>query len=62
MFIILLGMSKSGNCSAGLLYLGENIHLGPTLPAFLSPNVAEVLVSKFGLSGIGTVDQDLELF
>ena len=46
-----------------LLYLGvKNIHLGPTLPAFLSPNVAEVLVSKFGLSGIGTVDQDLELF
>ncbi|MGI5902470.1 MAG: hydroxylamine reductase [Desulfitobacteriia bacterium] len=46
-----------------LLYLGvKNIHLGPTLPGFLSPNVAKVLVEKFGISGIGTVDADIELF
>lgn len=46
-----------------LLYLGvKNIHLGPTLPAFLSPNVANVLVENFGIAGIGTVDDDLKLF
>ncbi|MCI4445889.1 MAG: hydroxylamine reductase [Candidatus Aminicenantes bacterium] len=46
-----------------LLYLGvKNIHLGPTFPAFLSPNVAGVLVEKFGISGIGTVEDDLKLF
>ncbi|NLK99295.1 MAG: hydroxylamine reductase [Clostridiales bacterium] len=46
-----------------LLYLGvKNIHLGPTLPAFLSPNVAKVLVENFGISGIGTVEDDIELF
>ena len=46
-----------------LLYLGvKNIHLGPTLPAFLSPNVAKVLVEKFGIAGIGTVDDDIKLF
>lgn len=46
-----------------LLYLGvKNIHLGPTLPGFLSPNVANVLIKKFGISGIGTVDDDLKLF
>lgn len=46
-----------------LLYLGvKNIHLGPTLPAFLSPNVANVLVEKFGIAGIGTVEEDMELF
>ena len=46
-----------------LLYLGvKNIHLGPTLPAFLSPNVAKVLIENFGISGIRTVDQDLQLF
>ncbi len=46
-----------------LLYLGvKNIHLGPTLPAFLSPNVAKVLVDNFGISGIGTVEDDIELF
>lgn len=46
-----------------LLYLGvKNIHLGPTLPAFLSPNVAQVLVNQFGIQGIGTVEDDLELF
>lgn len=46
-----------------LLYLGvKNIHLGPTLLAFLSPNVAKVLVDNFGISGIGTVEEDIELF
>ena len=46
-----------------LLYLGvKNIHLGPTLPAFLSPNVAEVLVKNFGIAGIGTVDEDMKIF
>ncbi len=46
-----------------LLYLGvKNIHLGPTLPAFLSPNVAKVLVESFGIAGIGTVEDDIELF
>ncbi len=46
-----------------LLYLGvKNIHLGPTLPAFLSPNVTKVLVDNFGISGIGTVEDDLKLF
>lgn len=46
-----------------LLYLGvKNIHLGPTLPGFLSPNVAKVLVEKFGIASIGTVESDIELF
>ncbi len=46
-----------------LLYLGvKNIHLGPTLPAFLSPNVAKVLVDNFGIAGIGTVEDDIKLF
>lgn len=46
-----------------LLYLGvKNIHLGPTLPAFLSPNVAKVLVDNFGIAGIGTVEDDIQLF
>ena len=44
-----------------LLSLGvKNIHLGPTLPAFLSPNVAKVLVDNFGIAGIGTVDEDMK--
>ena len=44
-----------------LLHLGvKNIHLGPTLPAFLSPNVAKVLVENFGIAGIGTVDDDIK--
>ena len=44
-----------------LLYLGvKNIHLGPTLPAFLSPNVTNLLVTKFGIAGIGTVDDDIK--
>jgi len=46
-----------------LLYLGvKNIHLGPTLPAFLSENVVKVLVDKFGISGIGNATEDVELF
>ena len=46
-----------------LLHLGvKNIHLGPTLPAFLSPNVAKVLVENFGIAGIGTVEDELKLF
>ncbi len=46
-----------------LLHLGvKNIHLGPTLPAFLSPNVANVLVENFGIAGIGTVDEDIKMF
>lgn len=45
-----------------LLYLGvKNIHLGPTLPAFLSPNVANVLVENFGIAGIGTVEDDMKI-
>ena len=44
-----------------LLSLGvKNIHLGPTLPAVLSPNVAKILVDNFGISGIGTVEEDLK--
>ena len=46
-----------------LLYLGvKNIHLGPTLPAFLSPNVAKVLVENFGIAGIDSVEEDMKLF
>ena len=46
-----------------LLYLGvKNIHLGPTLPAFLSSNVAKVLVDNFGIASIGTVEEDMKLF
>ncbi|MDD3867601.1 MAG: hydroxylamine reductase [Eubacteriales bacterium] len=46
-----------------LLFLGfKNIHLGPTLPAFLSPNVTNVLVNTFGIAGIGEVDDDIKLF
>ena len=46
-----------------LLYLGvKNIHLGPTLPAFLSPNVAKILVEDFGIAGISTVEEDMKLF
>lgn len=46
-----------------LLYLGvKNIHLGPTLPGFLSPNVAKVLVETFGIGGIETVEDDVKLF
>ncbi len=46
-----------------LLYLGvKNIHLGPTLPAFLSPNVAKVLVNTFGIGGITNVEDDMKMF
>ena len=46
-----------------LLYLGvKNIHVGPTLPAFLSPAVVDVLVKNFGIAGIGTVEDDIKLF
>lgn len=46
-----------------LLYLGvKNIHLGPTLPGFLSPNVTNVLVENFGIAGISTVEEDLKIF
>jgi hydroxylamine reductase len=44
-----------------LLHLGvKNIHLGPTLPAFLSPNVAKVLVENFGIGTISTVEEDMK--
>jgi 6Fe-6S prismane cluster-containing protein len=46
-----------------LLHLGvKKIHLGPTLPAFLSPNVTKVLVENFGIGGISTVDEDIAAF
>lgn len=46
-----------------LLYLGvKNIHLGPTLPAFLSPNVVDILVKTFGIAGIQSVEEDINLF
>ena len=46
-----------------LLSLGvKNIHLGPTLPAFLSPNVAKVLVDNFGIAGIGRVVEDMDQY
>ncbi len=46
-----------------LLYLGvKNIHLGPTLPGFLSPNVAKVLIESFGIAGVGTVEEDINSF
>lgn len=46
-----------------LLSLGvKNIHLGPTLPAFLSPNVTNVLVENFGIAGIDTVENDIQKF
>jgi len=46
-----------------LLSLGvKNIHLGPTLPAFLSLNVVDVLVNRFGIAGIGSVDEDIKMF
>lgn len=46
-----------------LLHLGvKNIHLGPTLPAFLSPNVAKVLIDKFGIGCITNVEEDMAMF
>ena len=54
---------KAVSVLLSLLYLGvKNIHLGPTLPAFLSPNVLNVLVENFGISGIGSVEDDIKLF
>ena len=54
---------KAGIVLLALLSLGiKNIHLGPTLPAFLSPNVVNVLVEKFGIAGIDSVESDMELF
>ena len=54
---------KAGIVLLALLSLGiKNIHLGPTLPAFLSPNVVNVLVEKFGIAGIDSVESDVELF
>ena len=51
------------NLSSLAKYLGvKNIHLGPTLPAFLSPNITKVLVDTFGIAGVGTVDDDIKLF
>ena len=56
-------LSELREAGLSLVYLGvENIHLGPTLPGFLSPNVAKVLVETFGIAGIGTVDEDIKLF
>lgn len=55
--------AEGGHRPAGPLYLGvKNIHLGPTLPAFLSENVAKVLVENFNIAGIGTVEEDMQLF
>ncbi|MDP4188109.1 MAG: hydroxylamine reductase, partial [Bacteroidota bacterium] len=46
-----------------LLYLGvKNIHLGPTLPGFLSPNIAKILVDNFGIARITNPDDDINLF
>ncbi len=54
---------KSVTVLLALLYLGvKNIHLGPTLPAFLSPNVAKILLDTFGIAGIGTVEDDIKAF
>jgi hydroxylamine reductase (hybrid-cluster protein) len=54
--------SRYGSPEMTKVNLGvKNIRLGPTLPAFLSPNVTNLLVSKFGIAGIGTVDDDIKL-
>ena len=59
---ILPGMSrKPVIVLLALLYLGiKNIHLGPTLPAFLSPGVAQILTEKFGIRGITEPQRDME--
>ena len=60
---IILHEQKAVIVLLALLYLGiRNIHLGPTLPAFLSPNVTKVLVDNFQLAGINTVEDDMRLF
>lgn len=62
-FTILPGMNRSCIGALALLSLGiKNIHLGPTLPAFLSLNVTKVLVENFGIAGITTVEEDMNLF
>lgn len=56
-------MNKSSYCIISFtISWCKNIHLGPTLPAFLSPNVAKVLVENFGIAGIGTVEDDMKKF
>ena len=67
--VLMGGVGRIARVSAALvpamalLYLGvKNIHLGPTLPAFLSPNVAKVLVENFGIAGIRTVEEDMAFF
>ena len=58
-----LPLARGGIVLLALLHLGiRDIHLGPTLPAFLSPNVVKVLVDNFGIAGISTVEDDIELF
>ena len=52
-----MGMRQVCVC---LLY--TSIHLGPTLPGFLSPNVTKVLVDKFNIGGIDTVEADMKMF
>ena len=60
---LVFNIAKAVIVLLALLSLGvKNIHLGPTLPAFLSPNVTKLLVEQFGIAGIGTVDDDLKLF
>ena len=53
--------TETGAVLLALLYLGvKNIHLGPTLPAFLSPGVAKVLTEQFGIAGITTAEEDIK--
>mgnify|MGYP002235845624 CR=1 FL=1 len=64
LFTISRGMNKNAVIVLlALLSLGvKNIHLGPTLPAFLSPNVTKLLIENFQISGIDTVEHDMRLF
>ena len=58
-----LPLARGGIVLLALLHLGiRDIYPGPTLPAFLSPNVVKVLVDNFGIAGISTVEDDIELF
>ena len=55
--------TEGGYCIVGITESGvKDIHLGPTLPAFLSPNVVKVLVDMFHIAGIGSVEDDLKKF
>ena len=54
--------AESRTCTFGSFVGIKNIHLGPTLPAFLSPEVVDVLVDKFDIAGITTVENDMEIF